>query len=132
MSVVASEISPLNCRWLAWEHGLPVCRRPSGTRHRVTESECAVCEHWAEGPPTPHAAASSAGQAQARAPHRPETQDPLNRETCPRCGSHDIVLIHRDAVVQSFTCSICHQRWLATRPWPLLRETRSRHTDPPG
>lgn len=130
MGVVATEVSPLNCRWIGWESGLPVCTRPLSPRHHVTEADCAVCEFW-DADAAPHA------QPQPRdaVPHpkpkpaAPPVQDPLNRETCPRCASHDVVLMHRDALVQSFSCSICHQRWLATRPWPLLRETRSRHAE---
>ena len=125
MSVVAAEVSPLNCRWITWNDTLPVCSRPPGPAHRVSEAECSVCEFWNEGGV---AAGVPHHGAVAHPPHQPladNQQDPLNRETCPRCNSTDVVLMKRDAVVQSFVCSICHQRWLATRPWPLLRETRS-------
>jgi hypothetical protein len=116
MPVVASEISPLNCRWIVWKGSLPFCARPPQQLHVVTEAQCSVCDFWEEP-------VATAGQDLRRA--SPQPADPLNREACPRCGSHDVVLMQRDAVVQSFVCSICHQRWLATRPWPLLRETRS-------
>ncbi|MFN8064267.1 MAG: hypothetical protein U0P82_05680 [Vicinamibacterales bacterium] len=119
MSVVASEVSPLNCRWITWHDTLPVCTRPPGPAHVVSEAECALCAHWEE-PAQAHV------QHEPHKPAPPHGQDPLNRESCPRCGSHDVVLMSRDALVQSFACSICHQRWLATRPWPLLREVRSR------
>lgn len=131
MSVVASGVSPLNCRWIAWEQGLPVCSRPPSPRRHVTEEECALCDFWNADAPSradPRARATARPHPQQK-PAPPEVIDPLNRETCPRCNSHDVVLMHRDAVVQSFSCSICHQRWLATRPWPLLRETRSRHAE---
>lgn len=124
MSVVAADVSPLNCRWIAWNDTLPVCTRPPGVAHRVTEAECSVCEFWNEG----EVAGAPSPQEAVAHPHQPlpsSQQDPLNRETCPRCNSRDVVLMQRDAVVQSFVCTICHQRWLATRPWPLLRETRS-------
>lgn len=124
MSVVAAEVSPLNCRWIAWADTLPICTRPPGPAHRVSETECSVCEFWIEGE-VAGAALHHGTVAHAQAPLAPTQQDPLNRETCPRCGTKDVVLMKRDAVVQSFACSICHQRWLATRPWPLLRETRS-------
>lgn len=117
MSVVVSEVSPLNCRWITWNGPLPFCTRPPQGLRAVTEAQCAICDFWEE----PVSAAEHQASRLAPAP-----ADPLNREACPRCGSHDIVLVQRDAVVQSFVCSICHQRWLATRPWPLLRETRSR------
>jgi hypothetical protein len=84
--------------------------------------ECSICDFWKDD----DGRACSRGIAGA-APHpRREfrSEDPLNEESCPRCGSHDVVLMQRDALVQSFSCSICHQRWLATRPWPLLREAR--------
>ncbi len=124
MSVVAADLSPLNCRWIAWHDTLPVCTRPSGPAHRVSEAECSVCEFWNEG--EVGGAAPHHGMAgHPHGPLAPAQQDPLNRETCPRCNSRDVVLMQRDAVVQSFACTICHQRWLATRPWPLLRETRS-------
>ena len=55
---------------------------------------------------------------------------PLHEEGCPACGSRDVVLMQQDAVVQSFVCSICHQHWLATQPWPLLRGARSRPSEP--
>lgn len=126
MSVVASEVSPLNCRWITWNDTLPVCTRPPGPAHRVSEAECSVCEFWNEGDAPVAIAHHGAGHARPGVPAN--QQDPLNRETCPRCGSKDVVLMQRDAVVQSFACAICHQRWLATRPWPLLRETRS-HRD---
>jgi len=125
MSLVASETSPMNCRWITWSDKLPVCTRPPGPAHRVSGSECSLCEHWDDAADEIVHEPASVGPAHPR--HlMPEVQDPLNKEVCPRCGSHDIVLMARDAVVQSFACSICHQRWLATRPWPLLRETRSR------
>lgn len=126
MTVVVSETSPLNCRWISWNGNLPVCKRPPDAPHPVVESDCAFCEHWEDRAD----AAERIGYADG-SPLRgkPEVRDPLNRETCPRCGSHDIILMSRDAVVQSFGCTICHQRWLATRPWPLLRETRSRQGD---
>ena len=123
MSVVASEISPLNCRWITWNDNLPVCMRPSVPPHRVTEMECSICDFWTDGDERMrHGVASAAPHPK---PAAARVDDPLNRETCPRCGSHDVVLMQRDVLVQSFTCSICHQRWLATSPWPLLRETRS-------
>lgn len=131
MGVVATEVSPLNCRWIRWEYDLPVCTRPPSPRHHVTEADCAVCEFW-DADAAPHAQALPRNAAVPHPkpkPAAPPVQDPLNRETCPRCGSYDVVLMHRDAVVQSFSCSICHQRWLATRPWPLLRDTRSRHAE---
>lgn len=124
MTVVASQVSPLNCRWITWNDKLPVCTRPPGPAHRVSQAECSVCEFWNDDHvhPGPHHHGAVAHPRQAAAP---SSQDPLNREACPRCASKDVVLMQRDAVVQSFVCSICHQRWLATRPWPLLRETRS-------
>lgn len=129
MSVVASQISPLNCRWIAWNDNLPVCTRPPARPHPVTESDCAVCEFWSQEEGHAHETGHAHGAVPHPKPHAPDDRDPLNREACPRCGSHDVVLMQRDAVVQSFSCSICHQRWLATRPWPLLRETRSHHPD---
>lgn len=125
MSVVAADVSPLNCRWIAWSDTLPVCTRPPGPEHRVSEAECSVCEFWNEG----EVAGTAPHRGAMAHPHplAANQQDPLNKEACPRCGTTDVVLMQRDAVVQSFVCSICHQRWLATRPWPLLRETRSRH-----
>jgi hypothetical protein len=121
MSVVASEISPLNCRWITWNDQLPVCTRPPAPPHRVTERECSICAFWSDD--AVHAARHGGGAPpHARVGFRNE--DPLNQETCPRCGSADVVLMQRDSLVQSFNCSICHQRWLATRPWPLLREAR--------
>jgi len=130
MTVVASGVSPLNCRWIKWHDTLPVCTRPPEPPHPVSESECAICDFWSER--EEHAASGAAmhdatGRPAARATNY---QDPLTRETCPRCNSHDVVLMQRDALVQSFSCTICHQRWLATRPWPLLRETRSRQGEP--
>lgn len=124
MTVVASETSPLNCRWIEWRSNLPVCTRPPATPHLVSESECAICDHWDEASPRAVPGHTDRGAHLHRA--HPDTPDPLNREACPRCGSHDVALTGRDALVQSFTCTICHQRWLATRPWPLLRESRSR------
>lgn len=123
MSRVVSETSPLNCRWIGWNGNLPVCNRPPDTPHPVTDFDCAFCDHWEDRAD----AAAKIGYVEG-SPHgaRPDVRDPLNKEACPRCGSHDILLMSRDAVVQSFACTICHQRWLATRPWPLLRETRSR------
>ena len=124
MSVVAATVSPLNCRWITWNDKLPFCTRPPGPAHKVSEAECSVCEFWNEA----DSHSRPAHRPAVEHPHQPlapNQQDPLNRETCPRCGTKDVVLMHRDAVVQSFVCSICHQRWLATRPWPLLRETRS-------
>lgn len=123
MSVVASETSPLNCRWIGWKGHLPVCTRPPDDQRPVTDAECSICAHWEDRAD----AADRVGYA-GHSPHRrtAPVQDPLNREACPRCGSHDLVLMSSDPVVQSFACTICHQRWLATRPWPLLRETRSR------
>ncbi len=130
MSVVASEVSPLNCRWITWNGPMPVCTRPPGPPHVVTEAECSLCAHWVDEQEPQGKSALTGASAHPR-PKAPRTTDPMNRETCPRCGSHDIVLMSRDAVVQSFGCSICHQRWLATRPWPLLRETRSRRQPEP-
>jgi len=124
MSVVAAEVSPLNCRWIAWNATLPICTRPPGPAHRVSETECSVCEFWNEGEVT-GTALHHGPVAHSHPSLVPDQRDALNRETCPRCGSKDVLLMQRDAVVQSFVCSICHQRWLATRPWPLLRETRS-------
>lgn len=125
MSVVLSEISPLNCHWVTWEHDLPVCTHPGQERRHVSEAECLVCDHWtAEAPPL---ARADVGRGHAGSGHSAGTvQDPLNREMCPRCGSHDVALMQRDELVQSFSCSICHQHWLATRPWPAPRDTRSR------
>ena len=128
MTVVASEISPLNCRWITWNGTLPVCTRPEAPRHAVTEFECSVCAYWDDG--AGDTRRHSVGSTAHSSPHALKDQDPLNRETCPRCSSTDVVLMQRDALVQSFTCSICHQRWLATRPWPLLRDTRSRRIEP--
>jgi hypothetical protein len=123
MSVVASEVSPLNCRWITWNDSLPVCTRPSAPPHRVTELECSICDFWTDrNEPLPHGVAQAAPH---RKPAAARSDDPMNKESCPRCGSHDVVLMQSDALVQSFVCSICHQRWLATSPWPLLRETRS-------
>lgn len=124
MTVVASEISPLNCRWITWNDTLPVCTRPPEAPHRVSEAECALCEHWNEDvdPATARKAIPGAA-AHPRPAHGHQRE--AAQEACPRCGSHDTVLMQRDAVVQSFACAICHQRWLATRPWPLLREERS-------
>ena len=123
MSVVASEISPLNCRWITWNDNLPVCTRPSTQTHRVSELECSICDFWTDcDEPVRHRAAGAAPHPK---PAAARSADPLNKESCPRCGSHDVVLLQRDALVQSFTCSMCHQRWLATSPWPLLRDTRS-------
>ena len=83
-----------------------------------------VCEFWNEGDVTGKVAHHTT-MAHPHQPLAPNQQDPLNRDTCPLCGTTDVMLMRRDAVVQSFVCSICHQRWLATRPWPLLRDTRS-------
>jgi hypothetical protein len=129
MPVVATETSPLNCRWISWNNNLPVCTRPPGPPHRVTEAECSICEYWNDE--NPHADQHPPASAASAHPHpyRAAGDDPLNRESCPQCGSHDVELLQRDAVVQSFSCSICHQRWLATRPWPLLRDTRSRRSE---
>jgi hypothetical protein len=124
MATVASPVSPLNCRWITWNDTLPVCTRPPEPPHGVSEAECSVCQYWSDGSGQSDHAKFAAKAIPAR-PQSPINQDPLNREACPRCGTHDVVLTHHDAVVQSFTCSICHLRWLATRPWPLLRETRS-------
>ena len=125
MSVVASETSPLNCRWITWNGNLPICTRPPGRSRRVTEAECAICVYWEEEGARTHQTHRAAGIAPHPRPPVPINADPLNSELCPRCGSNDVVLLQRDALVQSFSCSICHQRWLATRPWPLLRDTRS-------
>jgi hypothetical protein len=126
MSVVASETSPLNCRWIIWKNRLPVCTQPPRLPHPVSEGQCSICEFWSDSDyQTPVGPAGEGSTSRPRpAPFRNE--DPLNRELCPRCGSHDVVLMQRDALVQSFTCSICHQRWLATRPWPVAREPVSR------
>lgn len=130
MSVVASETSPLNCRWITWNDKLPVCTRPPDAPHAVSSSECALCDHWDDAADPIEAGGGHVAACAAHPrPLMPDVFDPLNQEVCPRCGSHDILLMARDAVVQSFGCSICHQRWLATRPWPLLRETRSRTGD---
>ena len=51
MSVTASEVSPLNCRWITWNGSLPVCTRPPEPPHRVSETECAVCEFCNEDAP---------------------------------------------------------------------------------
>jgi len=135
MAVVASKTSPLNCRWIRWDGNLPVCTRPPAPPHGVTEGECSYCDFWEDD-------ARPSGRVSARVSNTPLTAghmepdaetpasplvvaDPLNRETCPRCGTRDVVLTRRDAIVQSFACAICHQRWLATRPWPVLHETRS-------
>lgn len=119
MPVVASKISPLNCRWITWNDTLPVCTRPPDPPHPVSEHECAICDHWSEevdaGEARPAVPDAAAHPRRVPSPR----QDPLSQETCPRCGTHDVVLMQRDAVVQSFVCSICHQRWLATRTWPL-------------
>ena len=48
MSVVAAQTSPLNCRWVTWNDGLPVCTHPPGPPHRVSEAECSLCEHWTD------------------------------------------------------------------------------------
>jgi len=124
MSVVAAGVSPLNCRWIAWNDTLPVCTRPPGPAQRVSEAECVVCEFWNEGD-VAGTVAHHAAMAHPHQPLAPNQQDPLNRDTCPLCGTTDVMLMRRDAVVQSFVCSICHQRWLATRPWPVRRDTRS-------
>ncbi len=124
MSVVQTEVSPLNCHWITWEHGLPVCTHPHGPRRHVDEAECLVCAHWSDAAPPARRAHRESGAPQARRSSQPPA-DPLNRETCPRCGTHDIVLKQQDALVQSFSCSICHQHWLATRPWPMPRDSRS-------
>ncbi len=129
MTVVASELSPLNCRWIAWDGSLPVCTRPPDPPHRVTEAECAVCAYWSDDVVAEEARLRHQSDVHPHPVH-PRDTDPLNREACPRCGSHDVVLLQRDALVQSFSCSICHQRWLATRPWPLLRDTRSHRSEP--
>jgi hypothetical protein len=128
MTHVVSEVSPLNCQWITWNDSLPVCTRPPQAPHRVTEAECSVCEFWNDDTAQPGSHAPHLPQAHPK-PRHYQNDDPLNREMCPRCSSHDVVLMQRDALVQSFVCSICHQRWLATRPWPLLRETRSRGDD---
>jgi hypothetical protein len=128
MTVVASDVSPLNCRWITWKDTLPVCTRSHMPRHAVTEFECSVCAYWSDGVEEgQHRSDDSTSHPNPRVFRN---HDPLNRETCPRCASADVVLMQRDALVQSFTCSICHQRWLATRPWPLLRDTRSRRSEP--
>ena len=124
MSLVASEASPLNCRWIIWNDSLPVCTRRPEPRP-VDEGVCAVCEFWSDGAEQLPSRRRRRATASHAKPAAPVMEDPLSRETCPQCGSHDVVLMHRDALVQSFTCSICHQRWLATRPWPQLHETRS-------
>jgi hypothetical protein len=129
MSAVTSEVSPLNCHWISWKDTLPVCTRPHATPHVVSEAECGICEFWTDDEGLADAKGHVHGPAPHPRPQAPADRDPLNREACPRCGSHDVVVMQRDAVVQSFSCSICHQRWLATRPWPLLRETRSRRAD---
>ncbi len=126
MSVVVVDVSPLNCRWITWNDAMPVCTRPPGPAHRVGEAECSVCDFWTEGD-APKAAPLHGAAAHPHPPLTLDAQDPLNKETCPRCGTRNVLLMQRDAVVQSFVCSICHQRWLATRPWPLLRETRSHY-----
>ena len=120
MRVVASETSPLNCRWITWNDKRPVCTRPPDPPHRVCEHECAVFDHWNEDVDAAAARPAIPGAAAHPRPAPSTRQDPLSQEACPRCGSHDVVLMQRDAVVQSFACSICHQRWLATRPWPVL------------
>ncbi len=117
MSRVAAEISPFNCRWITWKGALPFCTHPSTAPHGVIEAECSICELWED-------TVSAVDRETPRM--TPPPVDPLSRETCPICHSHDVVLVQQDALVQSFVCSICHQRWLATRPWPLLRETRFR------
>ena len=107
MTITATGVSPLNCRWITWESNLPVCRRPAGTPHCVSEAECEACTLW-----TPAAEVFE---------HDPAALQSLDRgdlasqgQGCPRCGSRDVVLAHRDAVVQSLTCAICRQQWLAT------------------
>lgn len=130
MTVVAAETSPLNCRWISWNHTLPVCTRPSAQGRQVSEVECSMCEFWREDDghwPTRRQARGA--EAHPKAPMT-RNHGPLRDETCPQCGSHDVVLKQRDAVVQSFVCSICHQQWLATQPWPLLRDTRSHPSEP--
>ena len=128
MSVVASEISPLNCRWITWNDSLPVCTRPSAPARRVNELECSICDFWTDGnEPLRHGVARAAPRPK---PATARDDDPLNRESCPRCGSHDVVLMQSDALVQSFSCSICRQRWLASRPWPRMNETRSYRSKP--
>src|SRR4051812_12144494 len=110
MKAVACEVSPLNCHWIAWNDKLPVCTRAPGPHHHVTAFQCSVCAFW-DGDDRPEEALRRAGTLTdpvRRASHDP---DPLNRESCPRCSSTDVIRVHRDALVQSFTCSICHQRW---------------------
>ncbi|MGC4082408.1 MAG: hypothetical protein QM736_09960 [Vicinamibacterales bacterium] len=125
MTVVVSEVSPFDCRWITWKGNLPVCMWfPPDRPHPVSESECRLCAHWEE-PVTPPQVVD--GRAM---PHSPSVQDPLNKETCPRCNSHDIVLMARDAVVQSFVCSICHQRRPRDAPMAAAADTRSKPPEP--
>jgi hypothetical protein len=108
---VISEASPLNCRWIVWNGPSPVCRRPPRGPRVVTEEECGICEFWADGNGSTHGAERAPGSGSRYV----SLIDPLERERCPRCGSRDVGMLHSEVLLQAFVCSICHQRWLATR-----------------
>lgn len=109
MTITASAVSPLNCRWISWERGVPVCTRPVAPPHCVSEAECETCTCW-----EPSAHATTVSRVVTPRAGGPDGVAAQEVGSCPRCGSHDVELLHRDAVVQSLTCAICHQRWLAT------------------
>jgi hypothetical protein len=119
MTVVTTEVSPLNCSWVTWTATGAVCTR-TGTPRPVGEHVCSICDHWTDSV-VPASLSDDAPGGNVVVPEQPETA--RIHETCPNCGAAEAVLLRQDPLVRTLRCCHCHQHWLATSPWPTRDDT---------